>query len=157
MDLAHLLPIALLVCSVPALAQVQPPSSSFSGPLATLAAQDQSSQVTSPDPWKIIPDLPLTPNSGSNTQDSMRIDQFRILDSSKGSLIASNPNPKTRVLVLPDGQPDGDTTCYAIRSYVVARDSKDSDSTHLAGYSTCQRANRFRMKNAEVRQDSPSR
>ena len=25
----------------------------------------------------------------------------------------------------------------AIRSYVVARDSKDSDSTHPVGYSTC--------------------
>lgn len=153
MHLARLLPIALLVCSVPVLTQVQP----LSGPLATLAAQDHSSQVTSPDPWKVVPNLPPDLNSGRDTQDSMRIDQFRILDPSNGSLIALNPNPKTRVLVLPYGQPDGDTTCYAIRSYVVERDSKDSDSTHLAGYSTCQRANRFRMKNAEVRQDSPSR
>lgn len=35
--------------------------------------------------------------------------------------------------------------CYAIRSYVVARDSKDSDATHLVGYSTCRPANRYRV------------
>lgn len=35
--------------------------------------------------------------------------------------------------------------CYSIRSYVVARDSKDSDATHLVGYSTCRPANRYRV------------
>jgi hypothetical protein len=35
--------------------------------------------------------------------------------------------------------------CYSIRSYVVARDRKDSDATHLVGYSTCRPANRYRV------------
>lgn len=43
-----------------------------------------------------------------------------------------------------------DTTCYAIRSYVVARDDKDSDSTHFVRYSTCQPASRYRLKTAQV-------
>ncbi|MGA8269924.1 MAG: hypothetical protein WB919_00065 [Candidatus Sulfotelmatobacter sp.] len=43
----------------------------------------------------------------------------------------------------PDVQAD-DTLCYSMRSYKVARDSSDSDSTHPAGYSTCQPAARFR-------------
>ena len=38
------------------------------------------------------------------------------------------------------------TTCYAIRSYAVARDSKDSDSVHPVGYSTCIPVTRFRLK-----------
>ena len=43
----------------------------------------------------------------------------------------------------------GDTTCYVISSYVVARDQKNSDSTHFVGYSTCQPANRYRLKSVE--------
>lgn len=44
-----------------------------------------------------------------------------------------------------------DPTCYTIRSYVVARDSKDSDSTHPAGYSTCLSSDRYHVKTAEMR------
>ncbi len=43
-----------------------------------------------------------------------------------------------------------DNTCYAIRTYVVARDEKDSDSTHPVRSSTCQRANRYHLKNADA-------
>jgi hypothetical protein len=39
-------------------------------------------------------------------------------------------------------------TCYTIRTYRVARESPDSDSTRPAGYSTCQRATRFQLKEA---------
>ena len=44
-----------------------------------------------------------------------------------------------------------DTMCYAIRNYLVARDSQDSDSTHPAGYSTCQPAARYQLKTTEIR------
>ena len=43
-----------------------------------------------------------------------------------------------------------DSTCYVISSYVVARDQKNSDSTHLVGYSTCQPANRYRLKSVKA-------
>lgn len=42
-----------------------------------------------------------------------------------------------------------DGTCFAIRSYVVARDSKHSDSTHPVGYSTCVPANKYRIRKAD--------
>ncbi len=74
----------------------------------------------------------------------MRLDQYR-LDQIKG-------DPHIRDLKL--DALDTDTTCFAIRSYVVARDSKDSDSTHPAGYSTCQPSNRYRVRSAEIRLDS---
>ena len=38
--------------------------------------------------------------------------------------------------------------CYTIRTYRVARESPDSDSTRPAGYSTCQRSTRFQLKEA---------
>jgi hypothetical protein len=41
-----------------------------------------------------------------------------------------------------------DANCFAIRSYRVARDDPESDSTRLAGYSECQPAARFQMKTA---------
>ena len=67
--------------------------------------------------------------------------------------------------MLPNGQPayedmpvnESDMvgpTCYTIRGYVVARDSKDSDSTHPVGYSTCQPSNRYRVRSADIRVDS---
>jgi len=52
-------------------------------------------------------------------------------------------------LVGPDGQPQDDTLCYAMRSYKVARDDPQSDSTHAAGYSTCQPAARFHVHTIE--------
>lgn len=39
--------------------------------------------------------------------------------------------------------------CLKMRSYVVARDSKDSDSVHLAHYSTCQPASRYGLKKTQ--------
>ena len=41
-----------------------------------------------------------------------------------------------------------DATCYAIRSYLVVRDSPDSDSTHRDGSTTCVPAARFRVHTA---------
>ncbi|HUO14149.1 MAG TPA: hypothetical protein VMX38_04115 [Verrucomicrobiae bacterium] len=43
----------------------------------------------------------------------------------------------------------GDTYCLKIRSYVVKRDSKDSDATHLVSYSTCQPAFKFQVRGIE--------
>jgi hypothetical protein len=41
-----------------------------------------------------------------------------------------------------------DATCYAIRSYLVVRDSPDSDSTHRDGSTTCVPAAHFRVHTA---------
>lgn len=41
-----------------------------------------------------------------------------------------------------------DRYCLKIRSYLVARDSKNSDSTHLVGYSTCLPASKYRLRTA---------
>jgi len=41
-----------------------------------------------------------------------------------------------------------DHYCLKIRSYLVARDSKNSDSTHFVGYSTCRPASKYRLRTA---------
>ncbi|HUO26175.1 MAG TPA: hypothetical protein VMU61_10935 [Candidatus Aquilonibacter sp.] len=51
----------------------------------------------------------------------------------------------------PRAQPQGDTFCYSIRSYQVARDNPHSDSTHPVKYSTCQPSARFTVHTIEMR------
>jgi hypothetical protein len=50
-----------------------------------------------------------------------------------------------------------DKVCFSIRSYVVARDSKDSDATHPVGSSTCQPASRYGVKSADLHSNSHNR
>lgn len=57
--------------------------------------------------------------------------------------------------VSPERPSQGDTYCYAMRSYKVARDNPQSDSVHAAGYSTCQPSARFQVYTIEER-DPPS-
>jgi hypothetical protein len=61
---------------------------------------------------------------------------------------------RQRILTLEE---DGnEPICYTLRTYRVARESPDSDSTKPAGYSTCQRASRFQLKTAvDLREIAP--
>lgn len=52
------------------------------------------------------------------------------------------------------GAAEADTLCYTIRSYVVQRDEKNSDSTHPLRYSTCQPARRYGVKKAQTQPES---
>ena len=73
--------------------------------------------------------------------DRIRIDQYR-------PQLNQFVPPRT-LLIDPDRQPQDNTLCYAMRSYKVARDDPRSDSTHAAGYSTCQPAARFHVHTTE--------
>ena len=63
----------------------------------------------------------------------------------------SPPQKILRYVQLPADE-QSDSACYSIRSYRVTRDDPESDSTRLVGYSTCQPAARFQLKDAR---DSP--
>jgi hypothetical protein len=43
-----------------------------------------------------------------------------------------------------------DQTCYTIRSYQFSREASGSDAMKLDGYTTCQRASQFQMKDADA-------
>jgi len=150
MTLARLLAAALVLCSLPAFAQDQRtqikqgmlPQGGWFFDLPWLWPEATPSQ-----PWRIGPIRPADLPAGQNALDPKRLDQYR-LDRVKG-------DPRIRHFKLDAS--DADATCYNIRSYVVARDSKDSDSTHPAGYSTCLPSNRYQLRSADVRVDSGGR
>jgi hypothetical protein len=142
MTLARILIAALLFFSLPAFTQDQNSGAQLPT-MGTYSFAPDMAAATSTEPWRIIPN----PNSNPEPTDHMRVDQFRF-DRGRGT-DHSNSGAKTRTLVLGLDGLDADTTCYKIRSYVVARDSKDSDSTHMTGYSTCQPASKYRVKTTE--------
>jgi len=41
---------------------------------------------------------------------------------------------------------DRDNVCYTMRSYIVARENRNSDSTMLVGYSTCQPSSKYELR-----------
>ena len=63
------------------------------------------------------------------------------------------PNSHVGFTVSPDGRVTWsmDKTCFAIRSYLMARDDKDTDSTHLVRTSTCIPSNKYELRTADVR------
>jgi hypothetical protein len=101
--------------------------------------------ATTSEPWRIFPDSHSLV-SGQTRLDQIPADQLKL---------------EFRVRQLLQSQLDRlreeGPTCYAIRSYVVARDSRDSDSTHPAGYSTCQPAARYGVKTTEIRSTGADR
>jgi hypothetical protein len=149
---------ALLICSLPAFTQDQKNTTrQIPGNAISSAVTNHDAKAAPAKPWRIFPNRPS--DLSSSSKDHIRLDQFRYdpgtFDFRTGR---SRSEPRTGVMILGlDGPLDGDTTCYAIRSYVVARDAEDSDSTHPAGYSTCQRASRYHLKAAVEEPVSPGR
>ena len=133
MTLARLLALTLLACSLPAFSQTQPAANPNQ-------VADGSARISSAVAPKASDDsnvLELQPD---------------------GSSRAAKANAEAKVSFPNLSRPlYEDTTCYTIRSYVVARDSKHSDSTHPAGYSTCQPASRYGLKTTDIRIESVNR
>jgi hypothetical protein len=161
MTLARLLAAALVLCALPAIAQDQQPQ-------IKQGMLPQGNwffdlpwfypEATPSEPWRIIRNRPADLGSRQNALDPTRLDQYR-LDQIKGNphVRRFKLDPPSETLVVNSNALDADNTCYAIRSYVVARDSKDSDSTHPAGYSTCRPSNRYQVRSAEIRVNSSDR
>ncbi|HEX6823470.1 MAG TPA: hypothetical protein VF123_15540 [Candidatus Sulfotelmatobacter sp.] len=122
----HLLLATVALCCLPALSQDAPLISENAGAKALQAPDFRTVPPAKPDePWRIIPKS----------------------DKDKRILITPDMDGKS---VSPDGPLATDFTCLSIRSYVVKRDSKNSDSVHPAGYTTCVPAKRFRLKTADA-------
>ena len=148
MTLARFL-VVLFVCSLPALAQDQQLSAAQNPDNVSEFTPNQDS-ATPAEPWRIMSNRPS--EFSSNSMDRMRIDQY-VLDQGKADFRSDRSKEsmaRTPVMGL-NGPLDTDATCFTMRSYVVARDSKDSDSTHPAGYSTCPSASKYRVKTTQER------
>jgi hypothetical protein len=149
MTLAPFLVATLVFCSVSAVAQKQ--TASIASPTQAADA-NQSAEITNAEPWRLIPNR--TADAGAEDPLArLRIGDYRAFQfKADGRGRISNPDSDS-VVFLPTfpGRRYPDTTCFAIRSYVVARDEKDSDSTHPVRSSTCQPASRYKLKSAERR------
>ena len=155
MTLARLLAAALVVCSLPALTQDNRnggPAPGNTHGHRTYFPSCCATAATPSEPWRLIPNQA---SAAASTMAAVRIGQYKVdsyqLDN-RGKIflpyrIGSGGDPLNEYA-------NNDTTCYAIRSYVVARDAKDSDSTHPTGYSTCRPSDRYHVKSAEIRVDS---
>jgi hypothetical protein len=155
MTLAHFL-APLMVCSALAFAQQKPDSLASS---TQIADASQSGTVASAEPWKFIPNQTVHAASAKDSLDRLQIDKYKLVPSKTDTraLLWGPEADAGMILTGVDGQTDGPTTCLKIRSYVVARDSKDSDSTHPVSYSTCQPSSRYHVKTTEIRIQSADR
>jgi len=144
--------VLLLVSSASAFAQKQ--SDVFAGSIQA-AESSKSAQGTPSEPWRIITNQPADAGTGRNPLDRLRAEEYKVFQFTRDG--------HARVLSLDaeavslEGQPDANTTCYAMRSYVVARDDKDADSTHPVGSSTCFAGKPYRVKNAQTKPGSSDR
>lgn len=124
----RLLLAAVILCTLTAFAQDHSPTFADSPQKTQPTLNFRTPATSTPDePWRIIPKS----------------------DKDK-SFTLTTPEMGGALGVSPAGPLATDVTCLAIRSYRVKRDSKDSDSVHPAGYTTCVPAARFRLKTADV-------
>ena len=131
MTSVRLLTAALLLCTASAFAQEQPSSEIRPN---RAAEPEKAARAAASEPWKIVLNQPT--------------------DSRGGSLQWLQLDP---MALRADARQGDDTLCYKIRSYVVARDSKDSDSVHPVGYSTCQPASRYRLRTTQIQTSTSDR
>jgi hypothetical protein len=164
MTLARLLTVVLVLCSLPALAQdLQAQAAAVSTPACaeirtgcpvsgnivgskTFFFLDPTTAAAAWQPLKPTSNRPADVRSGYNALDPARLNQYQF------DQIKSAPALRLKVETL-----DADVTCYTIRTYVVARDSKDSDATHPAGYSTCQPSAQYQLKTTVLRSGTQDR
>jgi hypothetical protein len=159
----RLIAAALLLGSVSASAQsgewssAAPGNLSGSHPLFFWASSGTA--ATPLEPWRVVPSQPTDPKPDASPHDRVLTFDYKAFHyKDRGRAHILWPNADAGIFnSTAKQQLTADTTCYSIRSYVVARDSKDSDSTHPTGYSTCQPSDRYQVKSAEIRVESPDR
>lgn len=121
--------VLLVAISLSCLAAAQEKQPLIANSDAKINAPDFRMRAATPsEPWRIIP---------KNHEDD-------------ASIIHDGDIGPDGIIVSPRGRADADTICYTLRAYIVARDSKHSDSTHPVGYSTCHPASRYRLKTADA-------
>jgi len=155
---ARLLFVVLLMCASAGLTQDHQ-GHVYTGPIIPpirLPILDITPAASSSEPWNVIP---IQPQNTDPTQTlAVRVDRYKIDYSQMDKY--GRIFPPYRIWTGGDlliERANHDSVCYAIRSYVVARDDKNSDSTHPVRSSTCQPARRYGLKNVQVRPGSSDR
>jgi hypothetical protein len=82
--------------------------------------------------------LPTQPQLPEDGRESIRTDHYRLPDRGLRHGFA-----------VPPSERQSETVCYTMRSYYVRKDSTNPDSVHADGFSTCQEAFRFQVRDAD--------
>jgi hypothetical protein len=130
----RLVAIALLFGS-PALAQI---STQGTSGLANASSVGEAAPTTIAETWRIPERLPAA-----------------IATDAVVAPLAGNLDKG--ISISPTGDSSDDHSCFMIRSYVVARDSKYSEATHFVRSSTCQPARRYGLKTTVAQPSTPAR
>jgi hypothetical protein len=135
----------LFLCSVPCFSQVYV-SPAYVAPqhshsldhtaASPLKTRDFSAFKLS-DPWRIAPSQAIELSSGMETLEENGMAKAK-------SEIDIRSSRETR-------------DCFAIRSYLMARENKNSDATHLKAYSICQPSSQYQVKSATEQRVSRDR
>jgi hypothetical protein len=145
----------IVLCASAVFAQDQ---AANSDPTPAIAAQITLARSTTPEPWRVVPkaaEEPSQPSAQAGDQNLLNVVDSnaqvfgfttnsrasRALSSQELEQLAKQARSDAEVGQLMNGR-----VCYSIRSYLMARDSKDSDSTHLVGTSICQPAQKYALK-----------
>ena len=137
MSIFRLSPFSLLIVTGVAsvAAQSSPHKNAVTVPSAVSGQRNSSGSIDLLPP-RLNPDL-----NSQKPFDRIRIEEY--------SPRLAQLDPPHVFLVDPGWLGQDGTLCYAIRSYKVARDDPQSDSTHATGYSTCQPATRFHVQTGD--------
>jgi hypothetical protein len=144
MTSARLVALVVLLSSLLVFAQDKKPDTK------SASSSEPAIKTTSPEPWRIYPDLTakadVAPDSLSRLQNTRPQIGKKDPVASPDEHLTFPVVPGSPMTFRSPGQRADDDTCLKIRSYQVARDSKDSDSTHFVGYSTCQPSSRYQLR-----------
>lgn len=165
MPVARLALASFLLCTLSAFAQQQPSSGipSVNLPWVPNEFVAWPSADAFAGPLRMVPERAGQTDSTQSVQDSQpnseahkrALDALNVLT----QMLAENHIDPNSVHPWVEISPEGvltsgvDETCYSIRSYVVARDNKDSDTTHLVLSSTCQPARQYGLKTTVMKPD----
>jgi hypothetical protein len=128
MRFTHLLAVVALFCAVQTFAQTTSNQSvdAVQGDSPVVASDASDSFRISPYPQL---DFASQSTTANDAMDRIHVDQY---------------NPDQRAIELPPFS-NADFYCLRIQSYRVARDSPESDSTHIVAHTDCVRAGNLRV------------
>ena len=140
MPLVRLSAIALLLCPLWSFAQIAPasPEPGTASQPALFAIAPEASYL-----WQTASSQSSIDKSSTKQEMPARQTFFR---PTGDDLFLVQPSEDKGILIAGDSPTLGDSFCLSIRSYVMARDSKYSDSTHLVRSSTCVPARKYKVK-----------
>jgi len=133
------------ICVVPAAGQARTPMTPKSDSVTTAHVATHPELLESVPQASRSASIPVERSQASHSEHWLTPEGLERADSAPNFLTGRPSVPGTLSY---------DSVCFSMRSYKVAKDSKDSDAVHPVGYTTCQPGRRFGLKTTDLRSKS---